>query len=110
MDRDKATATDRAIDYDLWRRAREVLGRPRAVTLWTCPRCGEETLVWPGVKGTGARCLNRKCGLAYQDFSELVTGQEAWLAAKREEEMRQLIERHDTYKRVRGAVRQVRHG
>lgn len=54
--------------------------------------------------------MNKKCGLAYQDFGELVTGQEAYLAAKREEEMRQLVERHDTYKRVRGAIRQVRHG
>ncbi|MGE5593802.1 MAG: hypothetical protein ACM3X3_09010 [Betaproteobacteria bacterium] len=110
MDRDKATAQDRAIDHDLWRRAHQVLGRLRAVVLMTCPRRGEETLVWPGVKGAGARCLNRKCGLAYQDFEELVTGQEAYLAAKREEEMRQLVERHDTYKRVRGAIRQVRHG
>jgi len=103
-------AVDRTIDHDLWRRARLVLGRPRAVTLWTCPRCGEESLVWPGLVGTGCRCLNRKCGLAYQDFGELVDGQEAWLAAKREEEMRQLVERHDTYRRVRGAIRQVRHG
>lgn len=101
---------DGQIDHDLWRRARQVLGRLRAVVLMTCPRCGEESLVWPGLAGTGARCLNRKCGLAYADFGELVTGQEAWLAAKREQETRELMERHDTYKRVRGAIRQVRHG
>lgn len=103
-------AADRPIDHDLWRRARLVLGRPRAVTLWVCPRCGEETLVWPGVAGAGCRCLNRKCGLQYDKFEDLVNGQEAYLAAKKEDEMRQLAERHDTYKRVRGAVRQVRHG
>ncbi|MGE5572957.1 MAG: hypothetical protein ACM3ZU_08075 [Bacteroidota bacterium] len=106
----KSPASQPCIDHDLWRRARVVLGRLRAVVLMTCPRCGEETLVWSGVKGTGTRCLNRKCGLAYQSFEELITGQETWLAAKREQETRDLMERHDTYRRVGGAVRQVRHG
>lgn|GEM_PF-1393966 len=100
---------DRTIDHELWRRARVVLGRPRAVTLWTCPRCGEETLVWPGVKGAGARCLDRKCGLHYNHFEELLSGHEAYLAARREEELREVQESHDTYRRHRGAVRQVRH-
>lgn len=105
---DRATTTDRAIDHNLWRRAREVLGQPRAVTLWTCPRCGKESLIWSGLAGTGAKCLSPRCGLAYQDFEELVEGQEAYLAAKREQEIRELMD-HDAYKRVRGRIRQVRH-
>ncbi len=100
---------DGQIDYDLWRRVRAVLGRPRAVTLWKCPRCGKETLVWSGREGDGAKCLNRKCGLQYDDFADLVNGQEAYLAARKEQQTRELMERHDTYRRVRGAIRQVRH-
>lgn len=100
---------DRPIDYELWRRAAAVLGRPRAVTLWTCPRCAEETLIWSGRQGDGAKCLNRKCGLDYQDFAELVEGHEAYLAARHQEATREVMESHDTYRRVRGRVRQVRH-
>lgn len=99
---------DRSIDHDLWRRARMVLGWPRAVTLWTCPRCGEESLIWSGLAGTGAKCLNPRCGLSYRSFEELVEGHEAYLAAKREQEIRQLMG-HDAYKRVHGRIRQVRH-
>lgn len=88
MDKDKAV--NRAIDHDLWRRARQILGRPHAVTLWICPRCGQKTLVWSGTEGAGCECLNRKCGLAYQDFRELVEDAETYLAAKRERKEREI--------------------
>lgn len=100
---------DRAIDHALWKRAREVFGNPEAVVILTCPRCGDRSLAWSGMQGTGARCLNSRCGLAYRSFEELLSGHEAYLAAKREEELRQLQEDHDTYRRIRGAIRQVRH-
>lgn len=111
MDKDRATATDRVIDHELWCRARLVLGRLRAVVLITCPRCGEETLVWPGTEGAGCQCLNRKCGLAYQDFRELVEDVETYLTAERERKEREIRELmgHDSYKRVHGRIRQVGH-
>lgn len=97
------------IDHELWRRASRVLGRPRAVTLWTCPRCGEESLIWSGRTGDGAKCLNKRCGLAYSNFAELVEGEELYRAARKEQEVRELMG-HDAYKRVRGRIRQVKHG
>lgn len=100
---------DRAIDHALWKRAREVFGNPEAVVILTCPRCGQRSLVWSGMQGSDVRCLNSRCGLHYSRFEELLTGQEAYLAAQREKELRELQESHDTYRRVRGAIRQVRH-
>ena len=43
-----------------------------------------------------------------RDFRDLVEGQETYLAAKREWEIKQLMG-HDAYKRVHGRIRQVRH-
>lgn len=99
---------DGGIDYDLWRRATAVFGRIRAVVLMTCPRCGEESLIWSGMTGAGCRCLNHKCGLRYKDFEELVNGHEAYVAAKRIEEIKDLMS-HDSFRRIRGRIRQVRH-
>lgn len=100
---------DRSINHALWVRASKTLGKPKAVVLLTCPRCGNQSLIWSGMQGSDVRCLNYRCGLHYQRFEELLSGQEAYLAAKREEELRQLQEDHDTYRRIRGAIRQVRH-
>lgn len=100
---------DRAIDHSLWRRATQILGSPEAVVILSCPRCGQRSLIWSGMQGAGARCLNSRCGLAYRSFEELLTGHEAYLAARREEELREMQQSHDTYRRHKGAVRQVRH-
>lgn len=96
-----------AIDWELWHRASKLLGRPRAVTLWTCPRCSEESLIWSGRIGGKARCLNKRCGLEYDDFAELIEGEELYRAAKHEEEIKKLMRARSYRRGSGGAIRQV---
>jgi len=98
----------RGIDHELWTRARAVLGKPVAVTLFTCPWCEQRGLAWSGQTDAGAKCLC--CGIEYQSFAALVDKREREIDEKRHEITRAMVERHDTYHRVGRRVRQVRHG
>lgn len=99
----------RSIDHDLWTQARRVLGKPQAVVLFECPRCGRHTLAWSGMRGAGAYCLSDRCGCHYNDFKQLLDGQEKYLAAKRAQELRDIMESKDTYRREGGKIKQIRH-
>ena len=100
---------DRRIDHDLWRQAVRVLGKPQAVVLFPCPRCGRQSLVWSGMTGDRAYCLADKCGCDYNDFKQLLDGQEQYLRAKQEEEIKTIMESRNTYRREHGRIKQVRH-
>jgi predicted RNA-binding Zn-ribbon protein involved in translation (DUF1610 family) len=112
MDKASTTPTtthdNRPIDHDLWTQARRVLGKPQAVVLFPCPRCGKHTLAWSGMRGAGAYCLSDRCGCHYNDFKQLLDGHEQYLAAKRAQEIRDMMESHDTYRREGGKIKQVR--
>ena len=103
------THDNRSIDHTLWTQARRVLGKPEVVVLFPCPRCGRHTLAWSGMKGAGAHCISDRCGCDYNDFKQLLDGQEQFKAAQREQELRDMMESRDTYRRERGRVKQVRH-
>lgn len=113
MDKASTTPTtthdNRSIDHALWTQARRVLGKPQATVLFPCPRCGRQTLAWSGMRGAGAYCLSDRCGCHYNDFKQLLDGQEKFKAAQREQELRDMMESKNTYRRVRGVVKQVRH-
>ena len=113
MDKASTTPTttrdNRSIDHALWTQARRVLGKPEAVVLFPCPRCGRQSLAWSGLKGSRAHCLSDRCGCDYNDFKQLLDGQEKFKAAQREQELRDMMESRDTYRRERGRVKQVRH-
>jgi predicted RNA-binding Zn-ribbon protein involved in translation (DUF1610 family) len=109
MDEPITAHVDRSIDHALWTQARRVLGKPEAVVLFPCPRCGRYTLAWSGMRGAGAHCLSNRCGCDYNDFKQLLDGQEKFLTAKREQELRDMMESRDTYRRERGKIKQVRH-
>ena len=98
----------RTIDHDLWTRARRILGKPIAVTLFPCPYCEQRTLAWSGQADSGAKCLC--CSREFESFAALVDKREGEIEAERHEITRAMVERHDTYRRVGRRVRQVRHG
>jgi hypothetical protein len=96
------------IDHELWRRARAVLGRPVAVVLLPCPWCEQRALAWSGHSDDGAKCLC--CSREFESFAALVDKREGEIEAERFDTTKAMVERHDTYRRVRGRVRQVRNG